>query len=107
METLTYLILNSVVLGVALAIGRRYVSLRSRPFAIALAGLLLLTLVFDNILIALSVYAYTPGTHLGVLLGLAPLEDFFYPVVSLLLVVTIWNAPERHNQPPKEKEHHA
>lgn len=50
--------------------------------AIAAVALLALTAVFDNVMIALDLFAY-PEEHLsGLRIGLAPLEDFAYPLCA-------------------------
>lgn len=65
--------------------GRRMVS-----SSIAALALALLTAVFDNIMIALGLYTY-PAAHLsGLRVGLAPLEDFAYPVCAAFFVPAVF-----------------
>ncbi|WZH36036.1 MAG: lycopene cyclase domain-containing protein [Microbacterium enclense] len=55
--------------------------------ALVLVGL---TLVFDNLMIAVDLFSY-PQQHLsGLRLGLAPLEDFAYPVCAAFLVPAVF-----------------
>jgi lycopene cyclase domain-containing protein len=59
---------------------------RMAASAIAAAGLIVLTAVFDNAMIAAGLFTY-PDEHLsGLRIGLAPLEDFSYPVCAAFLV---------------------
>jgi lycopene cyclase domain-containing protein len=52
--------------------------------------MLLVTLVFDNIIIGLEIVGYDKSKISGILLGLAPIEDFAYTVVAVLAVSIIW-----------------
>lgn len=53
--------------------------------------LVVLTAVFDNIMIAVDLFSY-PAAHLsGIKVGLAPLEDFAYPVCAAFLVPAIFS----------------
>lgn len=53
-----------------------------RPVLIGLAVVLVLTAVFDSIMIAVGLVAYDPGTLLGIHVGPIPVEDFSYAVVA-------------------------
>ena len=55
---------------------------RMRASLVAAVVLLALTAVFDNAMIALDLFTY-PEQHLsGIRIGLAPLEDFAYPLCA-------------------------
>lgn len=58
--------------------------------AIAAAVLLVLTAVFDTVMIAAGLFAYADGTRLGPTVGLAPIEDFAYPIAAVLVVPAVW-----------------
>ncbi|MGO4689924.1 lycopene cyclase domain-containing protein [Glaciibacter sp. 2TAF33] len=93
---MTYLALNTVFLAVALAtaglawlrgrIDRRMLS----AAGIALVAVLLLTAVFDNVMIAVGLFSYDPDRILGVKIGLAPLEDFGYPLAAVIGLPALW-----------------
>ncbi len=87
----TYLVLNIVV--IALVCAALWGALRrpDRPWIVMFLSLLLLTLVFDNIMIALDFFSYAPDKILGLYVWLAPVEDFMYPVLAALLIPTLWN----------------
>jgi lycopene cyclase domain-containing protein len=71
---------------------------RERMASSGLTALVLvgLTLVFDNLMIAVDLFSY-PQEHLsGLKLGLAPIEDFAYPLCAAFLlpaVYTLLSAP--------------
>lgn len=54
------------------------------------AGLMLLTAVFDNIMIGVGLFHYADAQISGLRLGLAPVEDFSYPLVALVLLPALW-----------------
>jgi len=51
-----------------------------------------LTAVFDNIMIGAGLFHYAPAQVGGVHIGLAPLEDFAYPLAAALLLPAAWLA---------------
>src|SRR3546814_14270028 len=53
---------------------------RMRASAVGAVVLLALTAVFDNVMIALDLFTYPPEHLSGLRIGLAPLEDFAYPL---------------------------
>lgn len=71
-------------------------SLGARPrtslaaLAIAAAALMVLTALFDNVMIAAGLFAYD-DTHIsGIRIGAAPIEDFAYPLAAVILLPAIW-----------------
>ncbi|WP_411376353.1 lycopene cyclase domain-containing protein [Arthrobacter sp. MPF02] len=95
---MTYWALNAVfllvALGAAIAAVRVLRGARRKVALAAAAGaavvVLLLTAVFDNLMIAAGLFTYSPELISGVLVGLAPLEDFAYPVAAVLLLPSLW-----------------
>jgi lycopene cyclase domain-containing protein len=84
---MSYLALNAIFLG-ALAILAIPVAKRIpwRAIGLATAALLLITAVFDNVIIGLGVVAYDPSKISGIKIGLAPIEDFAYSLAAPLLI---------------------
>lgn len=63
---------------------------RMTASVLAAVVLVLLTAVFDNVMIAAGLFTY-PEEHLsGLRIGLAPLEDFAYPVCAAFLVPAVF-----------------
>ena len=52
--------------------------------------LLVLTAVFDNVMIAAGLFSYNPARISGTFIGSAPLEDFAYAAAAVLLLPALW-----------------
>ena len=103
---MTYWLLNLCFLvPAALVLAAALIRRRSRArangsnhangaFLAALSGtaaiLLLLTAVFDNLMISAGLFGYNPERISGAFLGAAPLEDFAYPLAAVLLLPALW-----------------
>jgi small toxic polypeptide LdrA/B/C/D len=104
---MTYLQLSAWFLGAAvvIAIGLGLLT-RGRgphPGAVALTVLVMLTLtaVFDTIMIASELFHYAGPQLLGVHIGLAPVEDFAYPLAGALLLPALWAALRARRGAPR------
>jgi len=99
MSQYTYLALNLAFMLIAF-VALNLVSRKSpwRAIGFTMIWMLLTTLVFDNIIIALGIVGYDETKISGLLLGLAPIEDFAYTVVSVLAVGILWNKFARTNK---------
>jgi lycopene cyclase domain-containing protein len=89
---MTYLLLTASVLAAAfvyLLLMRSYIA--SKPLVAASAVMLLITAIFDNVIIATGIVAYDEAKISGIKIGVAPIEDFAYTVVALLVVPTLFN----------------
>lgn len=103
---MTYTLLNIVFLGVVAIVAIAAVVARRSPRwrAVGLAAVLMLTLtaIFDNVIIGTGLVAYDDSLFSGVLIGLAPIEDFAYTVAALVLLPAVWELlrrqPSRHNR---------
>lgn len=89
---MTYVILTISVLAIftlyALLM-RKW--LKAKPLIVAASVMLLLTLVFDNLIIGTGIVDYDPEKISGVRLGVAPIEDFAYTLVALVLIPSLFN----------------
>ena len=96
---MTYLVLDLVFVAVAavvlvVAVARGVTGDRRalvRRLAITLAVLLAMTAVFDNLMISAGLVAYDDANRLGWSIGVAPVEDFAYPVAGVLLLPALWH----------------
>jgi len=90
----TYLVLSSVFLAIAVALGIFAARRGERvPFLALVAGglaLLALTAVFDTVMIAAGLFTYADAHLLGPRIGLAPIEDFAYPLAAVILLPALW-----------------
>lgn len=57
---------------------------------LTLAALLVLTAVFDNLMIAAGLFHYAAERTSGISIVLAPIEDFSYPLVAGILLPVLW-----------------
>ncbi len=88
---MTYLLLNLIVLAVVLIVLARLGALRwNLAIGWTLVVLFVTTAVFDSLIIYADIVAYNSDHYLGVRLGLAPIEDFFYALVAGLVIPGLW-----------------
>lgn len=81
-----------VVFGIAVStcIGKVAKLKATCATAVAIAVLAVLTAVFDNVMIASGLFDYGGETLNGFRVGLAPIEDFAYPLAAGLLLPGLW-----------------
>ncbi|TPW77695.1 lycopene cyclase domain-containing protein [Schumannella soli] len=92
---MTYWALNAFFLGailivvIAALLARR--TPRWRALAITAVVLLVMTALFDNVMIAVGLVGYDPARISGAKLGIAPLEDFSYAIAAVVLLPVLWH----------------
>jgi lycopene cyclase domain-containing protein len=91
----TYLVLNLFFLTLAIITLR--IMRPSKAQLITMIIILAITAIGDTIIIALGIVGYDTSKLLGVFIGRAPIEDFFYAVVAALIVPTIWHKLEKND----------
>lgn len=97
---MTYVALNAIFLVLVSALlvvtasvfGRR---LPWRAMLITLAIMLVLTAIFDNVIIGIGLVAYDDSLLSGMRIGVAPIEDFSYTVAVAVIVPCVWILTER------------
>ena len=88
---MTYLFLNVAFLLTLFVVLN--LVLRKTPWkeiGLTLIGTSALTLIFDNVIVATGIVDYNPEKTLGILLGVAPIEDFAYTIAAALLIPSMW-----------------
>jgi lycopene cyclase domain-containing protein len=95
----TYLLVNAafMVLAALVAVPLLW-GTRMRALTLTLLALLGVTAIGDNLIIAFDIVAYDADKIVGLMIGLAPIEDFAYSVVAAALVPGIWLALERRRK---------
>lgn len=78
--------------GIALTLASRRRGPRPAAVALTILALFVLTAVFDTVMIATGLFHYSPAHLLGLHIGLAPIEDFAYPLAGALLLPPLWTA---------------
>lgn len=58
--------------------------------AVVMLIVLVMTAVFDNVMIGVGLVGYDPTRISGVFIGLAPIEDFAYAVAAVILLPSLW-----------------
>lgn len=86
----TYLILNTLFIVAVLLLLKIKPRKPGRAVIATFSILIALTLIFDNIMISLSFFEYESSKILGIKLWQAPVEDFMYAILAVLLVPTLW-----------------
>ena len=91
---MTYWLLNAIFLAAVAAVALAAVvsrrNLRWRSTGLVLVAVLVLTAVFDNLMIAVGLVGYDASKISGVLVGVAPLEDFAYALAAVVLLPSLW-----------------
>jgi lycopene cyclase domain-containing protein len=68
-------------------VGRRVALLTS---LIAGVALLVMTIVFDNVIVGLRIVAYDPALISGAKIGAIPVEDLAYAMSAIVLLPSLW-----------------
>ncbi len=87
----TYLIINVLFLACIVFLFVPKLKKPSTTWWITLVVLLVLTAIFDSLIIWAGIVGYDTSKILGLYIGLAPVEDFFYAVLAVVLVPVFWN----------------
>lgn len=101
---MTYLSLGAIFLLpaviVALVVWRRRRPSRTWWLATAVTALVLvvLTAVFDSVMIAVDLFRFDEAALVGIRLGLAPLEDLAWPLAAVLLLPALWHLLGREEE---------
>jgi len=93
----TYLILNLVFIALACLFAGVKARRPRRALLVTLVVLFVLTAVFDNLIVGLSIVDYDPAKILGIHIGVAPVEDFMYALLAVILVPAIWHKLEKRH----------
>jgi len=88
---LTYIILDLVFLLISFVIIKiTRVRVDLKKILLVLGVMLVLTVIFDNLMIYLKLFYYNPNKISGLKIGLAPIEDLAYTIAAVLLIAYLW-----------------
>ena len=92
---MNYWQLNALFLAVVAVVGCLALAKirRAMPwltFAGTLGILLLVTAVFDNVMIGIGLVGYDTAKISGAFIGIAPVEDFGYAMAAAVLLPSVW-----------------
>lgn len=91
----TYLLVNLAFLAMIIGLFRMQLRKPTKRWLVMLAILLVLTAVFDTMIVGFGMVSYDPSKILGVKLGNAPIEDFFYAVLAAVLIPFVWQRSKK------------
>jgi len=103
---MTYLLLNLAFLGtVGLVALATWLARRMpvwRLVALSAIPLLVMTAIFDNVLVGVHIVSYDPDLISGIRFGVAPIEDFGYAIAAVVLLPCLWSllAPRSRDSRP-------
>lgn len=86
----TYVILNIVFMAVVLVALRRWLPALDTRLTLAMIAILTMTAVFDSLIITFDIVAYDMTKILGIYIFQAPVEDFAYALLAILIVPALW-----------------
>ena len=90
----TYLVVNIFILTLSLlALGIMHVS---KAQLLTFALIFVMSVIGDSVIIGLGIVDYNTHKILSLRIGLAPIEDFFYPLTAAIIIPTIWNRLGKH-----------
>jgi lycopene cyclase domain-containing protein len=69
---------------------------------VAGAALLVMTIVFDNVIVTLRIVAYDPSLISGAKIGAIPVEDLAYSLAAIVLLPSLWVLFDR--TAPRDRE---
>lgn len=96
---LTYVLLNVIFFGVVLVILLSLIMPRNvRHILITIGILLIFTAVFDSFIVSLGIVAYDHTKLLGLSIGSAPIEDFFYAILAGFMIPLLWKLTGRYDK---------
>ena len=99
---MTYWLINAAFLAVVAAVAIAALATRRAPrwpaLGLAAALILVMTAVFDNVMIAVGLVAYAPEHISGAFIGAAPLEDFAYAIAAVVGLPCLWSLLGRREQ---------
>ncbi|WIB78002.1 lycopene cyclase domain-containing protein [Curtobacterium sp. MCPF17_002] len=71
---------------------------------VAGVALLVMTIVFDNVIVTLRIVAYDPALISGAKIGAIPVEDLAYAIAAIVLLPSLWVLFDRPTRPSQEEE---
>ncbi|AZA12456.1 lycopene cyclase domain-containing protein [Corynebacterium choanae] len=107
---MTYLLISVPFLLVAAAVWligyRRLVPLQRRRYrqvtGLVMLILVVLTTIFDNLMIASGLVGYHPANNSGLTIGFMPIEDLTYSIAVALVVPALWPHTGRPATPTRK-----
>jgi lycopene cyclase domain-containing protein len=88
----TYLTLNLLFVAASL-LALFLVPINRWPaYLVGLVPMLVMTAVFDNLIVGAGIVAYDATKITGIMVGAVPIEDFAYTIAAVAIVPSVWSA---------------
>ena len=91
---MSYWALNALFLAAVAAVAIAAVVSKRGPrwasVGLVLGVVLLMTAVFDNVMIGVGLVGYDEQKISGAFIGIAPLEEFAYAIAAVVLLPSLW-----------------
>ena len=89
---MNYLALNLIFLAVSLFALFLVPKNRWPAYLVGMLPMILITAVFDNLIVSTGIVGYDASKISGIMVGAAPIEDFAYTIAAVLIVPSVWSA---------------
>lgn len=89
---MTYLTLNLLFVAVSLLALLLVPKHRWPAYLVGLVPMVIMTAVFDNLIVSAGIVAYDPTKITGIMIGAVPIEDFAYTIAAVAIVPSVWSA---------------
>ena len=87
----TYTALNVLFMATVALIAVKFWRRPVKQIWWVLLFMIVLTAIFDSVLVSINIFSYDTSKILGVYVISAPIEDFAYAFVAALLIPLVWN----------------
>jgi lycopene cyclase domain-containing protein len=88
----TYLNLNLLFVAASLLALLLVPKNRWPAYLVGLVPMVIMTAVFDNLIVSAGIVAYDPTKITGIMIGAVPIEDFAYTIAAVAIVPSVWSA---------------
>ena len=99
---MTYWSLNAIFLAGVVLVALASILSRKSPrwsaVAITAVVLVVMTAIFDNVMIGIGLVGYNNTLISGAFVGIAPLEDFAYAIAAFILLPSLWTLLGRRHE---------
>jgi lycopene cyclase domain-containing protein len=89
---MNYLALNLIFLAVSFFALFLVPKNRWPAYLVGMLPMILITAVFDNLIVSTGIVGYDASKISGIMVGAAPIEDFAYTIAAVLIVPSVWSA---------------
>ena len=89
---MNYLTLNLIFVAISLTALFLVPKNRWPAYLVGLLPMLLITVVFDNVIVGSGIVAYDPNKISGLKIGMVPIEDLAYTIAAVVIVPSVWSA---------------